>query len=137
MKTNRAGTLVLLSGITVVTTGCATIISGSSQAITVHSDPPGAYVRVGHQTGTTPVTLHVPKGKDYPVEITQGPDQRTLPLDRNLDPMTLLNIIPPLWPGLIVDAVTGAITKYDPATIFVDFRVGRPVHDTHLTSSFK
>ncbi|MGB2986250.1 MAG: PEGA domain-containing protein [Phycisphaerae bacterium] len=137
MKTKRAGTLALLSGMAVATAGCATVISGSSQTITIHSNPPGAYVKVGHQTGTTPVTFHVPKGKDYPIEISQGPDRRLLPLDRNLDPMTLLNVIPPLWPGFIVDAATGAITKYDPATIFVDFRMGRPVHDTHLTSSFR
>ena len=125
--------LALLCSIAVATAGCATIISGTSQTITVHSNPPGAYVQIGHQTGTTPVTLHIPKGKDYPVEISQGPDKRVVALNRNLDPMTLLNIIPPLWPGFIVDAVTGAITKYDPNVISVDFRTGQAVDYTHLT----
>jgi len=90
-------------------------------------------VQIGHQTGTTPATLHIPKGKDYTVEISQGSDKRVVALNRNLDPMTLLNIIPPLWPGFIVDAVTGAITKYDPDVISIDFRTGQAVDYTHLT----
>ncbi|UCC29687.1 MAG: PEGA domain-containing protein [Phycisphaerales bacterium] len=133
MTRRRPAALALLCGIAVVMAGCATMISGSSQTITVHSSPPGAYVQIGHQTGTTPVTLHVPKGKDFPVEISQGPDKRVVALSRNLDPITLLNIIPPLWPGFIVDAVTGAITKYDPNVISIDFRTGQAVDNVHLT----
>ena len=76
MKTKHAAALTLLCGLAVVLTGCATILSGDSQTITIHSTPPGAYVKVGYQTGTTPVTFHVPKGQDYPVEIAHGPDKR-------------------------------------------------------------
>ena len=61
-------------------------------------------------------------------------DRRVVQLHRNLDPITLLNVIPPLWPGFIVDAVTGAITRYDPEVVSVDFRMGQANHDTHLTS---
>jgi hypothetical protein len=133
MKTKHAAALTLLCGLAVVLTGCATILSGESQTVTIHSTPPGAYVKVGYQTGTTPVTFHVPKGQNYPVEIAHGPDKRLLPLHRTLDPMTLLNLIPPLWPGFIVDAATGAITKYNPDVIAIDFRTGHAAHHTHLT----
>ena len=134
MNKRHAGAFSLITGLAIASTGCATIISGSSQTITVDSNPPGAHVRIGHQTGTTPVTLQIPKGRHYPIEVSQGPDRRVVQLDRNLDPITLLNVIPPLWPGFIVDAVTGAITRYDPEVVSVDFRMGQANHDTHLTS---
>ena len=133
MTSNRLRALVIVSAVAVATSGCATIISGNSQTITINSTPSGAHVRIGHQTGTTPVTLHVPKGDSYPIEISHGPDTRVLPLNRNIDPMTLLNIIPPLWPGFIVDAVTGCIMKYNPDVITVDFRLGPGSGDAHLT----
>ena len=121
MKKEYTTFVLLLSALAVASVGCATIISGTSQTITIDSNPPGAHVKVGYQTATTPATLRVPKGKDYPIEVAYGSDKRIVPLNRNLDPMTLLNIIPPLWPGFIVDAVTGAITKYEPDVISVDF----------------
>ena len=121
MKRKYAVLAVALSAFAVLSTGCASIISGTSQSITIDSNPPGAHVKVGYQTATTPATLHVEKGKSYPVEIVYGADRRVLMLNQDIDPMTLLNIIPPLWPGFIVDAVTGAIKKYDPEVISVDF----------------
>jgi len=132
MKTTRVIALALLSGLAVASTGCATIISGKYQAVTIHSTPPGAQVKVGHQTGVTPVTLHISKSEDYPIVVSQGPDKRVLPFHRNIDPMTLLNIIPPLWPGFLVDAFTGAITKYDPDVIWIDFRTAAHARDTQL-----
>lgn len=134
MMMKRGALLMLSCGLIVMLTGCATIISGENQMVTVHSTPPGAFVRIGHQTGNTPVSFNIPKGEHYPVEISQGPDRRLLPLGRRLDPTTLLNLIPPLWPGFIVDAVTGSMTKYDPDVISVDFRTGLAAQQTHLTS---
>ncbi len=128
MMRERTGALTLLCGLAVALTSCATVISGTKQTVTIDSYPPGALVKLGYQTGTTPVTFSVPKGRDRVVQVSQGPDKRVVPLRRELDPVTLLNIIPPLWPGFIVDAVTGAITKYDPDVIYVDFTA--PAHST-------
>lgn len=128
MKRKCTGALALLCGLAVALTSCATLISGTHQTVTIDSYPPGALVKLGYQTGTTPVTFSVAKGKHHVVQISQGPEKRVLPLSRKLDPVTLLNIIPPLWPGFIVDAVTGAITKYNPDVIYVDFTV--PAHAT-------
>ena len=97
-------------------------MSGSSQNITITSEPAGAHVKIAHQSGTTPAVLQVPKGKDYSVEVTHGTDTRVLPLQRTFDAVSILNIF--FWPGFIVDAVTGAITKYDPDTYSVDFTEG-------------
>ncbi len=102
--------------------GCATMLSGTQQRVTVTSNPPGATVVVGHQTAVTPVTVIVPKGKDVPIEVAQGPDRRVVSLHRSVDPATFLNLIPPLWPGFLVDAFSGAFQHYDPAVVHVDFR---------------
>ncbi len=126
-------TLALLCGLAVALTSCATLLSGTHQTVVIDSYPQGAMVKLGYQTGTTPVTFNVAKGKHNVVHVSQGPEKRVLPLNRNLDPVTLLNIIPPLWPGFIVDAVTGAITKYNPDVIYVDFTVPAHVTDAQLT----
>ncbi len=118
----RARLLALVTTAAIAPTGCATILSGTNQTVTFNSYPPGAHVQAGRYTGTTPVTLSLPKGRDYAVQVSQGPDKRVIPLTRTLDPLTLLNLIPPLWPGFIVDAASGAITKYEPDVVSVDFR---------------
>jgi hypothetical protein len=133
MTPKRSISLVLSCVLIISAAGCATILSGETQAITIHSTPPGAFVRLGYQTGNTPVTFQVNKGEEYPIEISQGPDKRLLPLHRRVDPMTFLNLVPPLWPGFIVDAATGAMTKYEPDVISVDFRTDEATQATHLT----
>lgn len=99
--------------------GCATILSGTSQNIIINSEPPGAHVKLGFQSGKTPVTFRIPKGKDYPIEVTYESKKKLLSLTRTFDAISIINIL--FWPGFIVDAVTGAITKYDPDTFMVDF----------------
>lgn len=103
-------------------TGCATLLSGTRQTILIDSYPPGAKVTYGHFEGTTPVRIEVRKGEDYPLRISHGPDTRGVVLRRKFDPLTLLNLVPPFWPGFIVDIATGAITKFDPEVVRVDFR---------------
>ena len=121
MKPRDASAPLVASVVLIACSGCATLVSGTKQIITVDSDPPGALVRIGEYTGTTPVTLRIPKGKDYRVEVSRGADKRMVTLNRDLDPVALLNLIPPMWPGFIIDAMTGAITKYDAAIVSVDF----------------
>ncbi len=133
MTKKRAGALTLLCGLVATMTGCATLLSGTHQTVTIDSYPQGAQVRVGNQTGITPVTFHVSKGKDYTVEFSHVSGKRVMPLERSVDPMTLLNIIPPLWPGFIVDALTGAFTHYDPDVVYVDFTMPPHPADAQLT----
>lgn len=127
----RFGRLFVV-GMILVGSGCATLISGTEQQVTITSTPPGARVLVGHQLSRTPVTFLLPKGRDFPIEVSQGPDVRLVSLSRTIDPMTFLNIIPPLWPGFLVDASTGAMTRYSPSVIHVDFRVSPPLNEVRI-----
>lgn len=126
--------LILLVSLAMWLTSCATIMSGTEQTITITSTPPGARVSVGHQQSFTPVSVIIPKGIDIPIEVSQGPDRRVVALNREIDPVFWLNFIPPLWPGFIIDAVSGAITHYTPNVVHIDFRADPPssyVHTVH------
>lgn len=126
--------LILLVSLAMWLTSCATIMSGTEQTITITSTPPGARVSVGHQQSFTPVSVIIPKGIDIPIEVSQGPDRRVVALNREIDPVFWLNFIPPLWPGFIIDAVSGAITRYTPNVVHIDFRADPPssyVHTVH------
>lgn len=99
--------------------GCATILSGTKQDLRIHSQPPGAHVEIGQLSGTTPCTLSVPKGKRLNVIVSLDSQSKLVPLSRRFDAVGLLNIL--VWPGFIVDAISGAIVKYHPDDIHVDF----------------
>ena len=121
MKRQNAGAVILSAAVAFVCSGCATLMSGTTQKLAFKSNPPGAKVSFANQRGTTPVTLNVKKGHSEPVSISHGSNKRLVVLTRKIDPMTWFNLIPPLWPGFIVDAISGAITKYDAEVITMDF----------------
>lgn len=121
MKKASVGLVFVFAVIAMMTSGCATFLSGTTQTITVLSNPPGAHVVIGPVTGTTPAMLEVQKGKDRQVEVTFGRNKQVFALTRTVDPATFFNLIPPFWPGLIVDAMTGAMMKYEQDRITVDF----------------
>ena len=121
MKRQNVGVVALSAAVMLAGTGCATLLSGTTQKLTIKSNPAGAQVRFADRMGTTPVTFMAKKGYETPLTITQGSDQRLVRIERKIDPATWLNLIPPLWPGFIVDAVTGAMMKYDAEVINMDF----------------
>lgn len=133
MNGRRVGTLAALFGMAMMSSGCATILSGTKQTVTVRSNPPGAHVSIGTQNGTTPTAFTLSKGKNCTVQVAHAPGKRVVHLKRHFDPVTLLNIIPPFWPGFIVDAVTGAMMKYEPEVVMVDFRTAATGTDAQLT----
>ncbi len=129
----RVATVALVCGLAFSLTGCATIISGTQQTVTVQSYPSGAHVKFGNLTGTTPVTFTVDKGQQCAMEVSHAPGTRVIQLKRKFDPTTLLNLIPPFWPGFIVDAWTGAMSMYDPEVVSVDFRASSHSTNAKLT----
>ena len=113
-------TCILLAG------GCATIFSGTDEDITFDSEPSGATVRIdGIVVGTTPTTVEVDRpgfeDQDITLEL-EGYEDRRFELDKEFNTVSILNIL--FWPGFIVDALTGAIYKYDKDTYSVDFATG-------------
>ena len=116
-STRVARTLALLSlaSLLVGTSGCATMIKGTTQTITVHVDDENADVRYYGRP--------VPEGRLFRVEKRPGPPHvvyRTTdgdlqaPLEYDMDPLFIVDcllLIPGVLPGVIaisVDLATGA-----------------------------
>jgi len=109
--------------------GCATITTGTSQTVLVETSPDGAVCRFSRNSkevgivNPTPGTLFIDKSsKPLSVICTR---EGYLPnfgdLKPNFAPMTLGNILLGGVIGIVVDAATGAGSKYD-ATITIELR---------------
>jgi hypothetical protein len=94
---------------------CATILTGTSDKITIQSVPPGASIEVdGESMGTTPAIIKVKRNTLPTVSILlDGYEEKQINLHKKFNPAAILNIIIGGIPGLIVDAATGAISKFD------------------------
>jgi hypothetical protein len=119
--------LVLVALAAVTLSGCATVFEGTSQDITVVTNPPGAsctFTRQGTNIGNialTPATLNVPKRK-YDIVITcskPGYSDASYLNHSGVTAVIAANIAADvlLTAGLssIVDSADGADNKYDSA----------------------
>lgn len=106
---------------------CATIISGTSQSISITSAPLQATVEIkespGGKTvfeGKTPATCKLPRNKAYDVYISMpGYREERVHITQSFNPVFLGNLILGGLPGMIVDLITGAVNELKPATINV------------------
>lgn len=99
--------------------GCATILSGSSDEISLSSEPSGAKVLInGINEGKTPIKLKLKKGKEYAIEfVKDGYENKTFRLSYSLGVGWLVADILLTWfLGVLVDAVTGAWNSFDTDT---------------------
>lgn len=98
---------------------CATILTGTTQRVTIDSTPQGADIIVdGRMMGTTPAKVRLDRdlnafmdnAKDIRLELNgYYPDGYYLGTD--IEPVVILNVFCPV--GFALDAVTGAIMRYD------------------------
>lgn len=119
MRSITTAALALLAA--ALTPGCATLFSGTSEQVTIDSEPEGARIFVeGIERGRTPATISVKRPGFNDTEVTlqlEGYEDRTFTLQKGFNTISILNLFVPA--GFIVDAVTGAITQYDPNTYTV------------------
>jgi len=97
-------------------TGCATIVSGTTQQITFQSTPDGAVVRLnGRELGKTPLTLMLEK-KDPQLFTVEKEGFKTYEgsMSTSLDPMFWGNIIFGGVIGSTTDSASGAMHQYAP-----------------------
>ncbi len=107
--------------------GCATMMEGTGQSVSVATTPPGASCemgRAGTKLGTinpTPGSLRIDKSKND-IELTctkDGYQQAKVTSSPNFTWATFGNLIFGGIPGAVVDAATGANYKY-PSEIKVE-----------------
>lgn len=105
----------------VLLTGCASIISGTSQDITFDSNPQGAKVYLnGKIMGTTPFTFSASKNKYHTLRVEkEGFTSINRTVEKSFDGVAVINIF---WDLSTTDALTGAIYKYDESNYFFDLQ---------------
>jgi len=104
--------------------GCATIVSGSTQSISMSSVPSGATVTAepGGAKATTPGSL-ILKRKDGPYKVTfalDGHDPYSVMLTVGTNGWVWGNLIIGGIIGLVIDTSTGASTKLSPDEVNVN-----------------
>jgi len=109
----------------VVLTGCATIISGTSQDISVDSRP-RARIEITSSTGAvfysgdSPAIVRLPRKYTYTVTVrASGYGSQTIVVSQRFNAWFIGNIIFGGIPGGVVDAITGAMYNLEPAIISV------------------
>ena len=115
-------TFFILAVTVLLSSGCATIVKGSSQGITVKTDPPGANCELsknGKSVGIvnpTPGTVQLGKGASALDVICKksGYLDANAKLPSSFQACTLGNAILGGVVGIVVDAGSGAMHEYQP-----------------------
>ncbi len=108
--------------------GCATIVNGTTQKVSVSSDPPGAQLVVdGESTYTTPATVELSRKRDHLLTISKdGYHTEQIAVQKVISGAVAGNIIAGGLVGWGVDAISGAQYKLVPKTVAVTLRpIGR------------
>lgn len=111
--------LTIIGLATLFLSGCASIISGTSQDLTFNSNPEGAKIYLdGKIVGITPFTFAAKKNKYDSMRIEKkGFVSINRDLNKSFDGVAAINI---LWDLSTTDAITGAIYKYDENSYFIE-----------------
>lgn len=128
----------LAIGITVagwMATGCATILNGNHQDLTVTSQPEALCVTInGEPYGATPVVASLPRGATYLVQIRQD---SYLPYEMTVVPVTNQmiwgNLVLGGLIGMAVDGATKAAYEHQPSRVHAYFPVSVGQAMTHKT----
>lgn len=128
-NTHRTGqwSLWMARGMTVVASlllgaGCATVIDGKMQKITIRSEPEGAEVYfMGEKVGTTPATISVKRIPNSQVTLRKaGRQDATLTLKATTNPNIWWNAVFCLTtygvPSTLTDLANGSFYEYMPDT---------------------
>ncbi len=114
--------LVSIVCLGLVFAGCATIVGGTSQNVSINSNVKGADVIVNGETvGKTPYNGPIKRGKTTTVTLQKdGYDPKTITLSTEIESIFWGNIIIGGVLGSTTDLATGGMYKYAPATLQID-----------------
>ncbi len=96
--------------------GCALMVHGNSQNVSVATDPPGATVTVSGRPVANPGQVSLQRNRDYQVVASwPGGQTASATIYSEFSWMTVLNWIPIIGPT--VDYVTGAAWELNPDAV--------------------
>ena len=115
---NKITTIIVAVASMTMLSSCATMFTGTTQKVTITSNPPAADVIINGVTrGVTPLELSIKKEiKGQPIELKKGGyESKTFMPTTTFNSTAILNIFTGLV-GFAVDYATGSLMKYDPTT---------------------
>lgn len=117
--------IALIISIGLLITGCASIVSGTRQQISIHSNVNGALVTLnGASLGLTPLTAEIKKAKNQTLVIKKdGYITQELKLITKLNLAFWGNILIGGTIGSSTDSSTGAWYEYSPNSYFINLEV--------------
>lgn len=123
------GVLIVLS-----ISGCATIIDGDVQTVTINSEPSKAKVVMnGMPMGDTPLTINVKRSKTTVVQLRkEGYHDQQVQLQTRFNKITLLNFSSGGAYGFTTDYATDSMVEFDPSAYLVTLE---PNKETQLAQS--
>lgn len=124
MKNKATICLLVLCGlVALVSSGCCSIMSGSTQEIPISSTPPGATVTADNGTSiTTPGAIVLKrKVKHTLVADLAGYPQQQVQLEKKLNNWVWGNILIGGIIGLVIDMVSGSVDELHPKEVHFQF----------------
>jgi len=114
--------LIAVVAVVIFLSGCATIMTGTTQKVPVNSNPSGAVAKVdGSMAAVTPTIFNLERKTDHTIEISkEGYSVATVILRHTLSGATAGNILIGGIVGLAVDGCSGAMYKLVPERVDVN-----------------
>lgn len=127
MKLAAIGRLIMLVGLALASSACATVVGGTTQEVFIESEPAGASCKVdrlGANVGVvnpTPGRVNVSRSKDTMIVgcTRDGYEQSNEVVASSFTGATLGNILLGGVVGVVVDAASGANNKYPDRVLVV------------------
>ena len=110
---------VILFGVVLLLSGCASVFGGNKDDVSIHSDDPAAKILVnGNSIGTGDAIYQLPRGQTAIVTASKsGCEDRSISTQRDIDWHTWLDVV--FWPTLVFDLATGNYHEASPTNYTV------------------
>ena len=101
------------------TSSCCTIVSGTSQPVTIRSEPSGAEVTIdGAAAGTTPLTVRLRRRDQHLIEVAkEGAGKAVVTTTTRMNGWLWGNLLFGGILGIIIDSADGAARRIVPDTL--------------------
>ena len=104
-----------------VTSGCATIVHGNRQTVTINSEPDGATVKIDGLKGKTPFSASLARNNDYVVSIKKkGYKEEQVQITKSFSGLSIIGNILWLLVGVIIDFASGSAYNLSPTKVDVE-----------------
>ena len=118
VEVKRIVASILVLPVIGLTMGCATIVHGNRQNVTINSEPQGASVKVDGLKGKTPFSASLARNEDYVVTIKKpGYKEEQIQINKHFSGLSIIGNILWLLVGVVIDFASGSAYNLSPTNI--------------------